>query len=75
MLIAGAQELDKALTIMKPYVDKAYDNAAHGAHGRHFPLQFAWSSKKLTSLDDFKHQKILNLARAIDSSNASAPTA
>ncbi|HTG21972.1 MAG TPA: TRAP transporter substrate-binding protein DctP, partial [Reyranella sp.] len=59
MLITSTQELDKALAIMKPYVDKAYDKRGSTVLSTYyFPLQFAWSSKKLTSLDDFKGQKI-----------------
>ena len=59
MLITSTQELDKALAVMKPYVDKAYDKRGSTVLTTYyFPLQFAWSSKKLTSLDDFKGQKI-----------------
>ena len=44
---------------MKPYIDKAYDKlGATVLTTYYFPLQFAWSTKKLGSLDDFKGQKI-----------------
>jgi TRAP-type C4-dicarboxylate transport system substrate-binding protein len=59
MLVTNRQEFDKALAVMKPYVDKAYDKrGATVLATYYFPLQIAWSSKKLTSLDDFKGQKI-----------------
>ena len=59
MLITNRQEFDKALAVMKPYVDKAYDKRGSTVLSTYyFPLQIAWSSKKLTSLDDFKGQKI-----------------
>jgi TRAP-type C4-dicarboxylate transport system substrate-binding protein len=59
MLITSTQEFDKALAVMKPYVDKAYDKRGSTVLSTYyFPLQIAWSSKKLTSLDDFKGQKI-----------------
>jgi len=59
MLVTNRQEFDKALAVMKPYVDKAYDKrGATLLSTYYYPLQIAWSSKKLTSLDDFKGQKI-----------------
>jgi TRAP-type C4-dicarboxylate transport system substrate-binding protein len=59
MLITNTAELEKALAVMKPYVDKAYDKlGATVLTTYYFPLQFAWSTKKLGSLDDFKGQKI-----------------
>ncbi|MBN9089942.1 MAG: TRAP transporter substrate-binding protein DctP [Reyranella sp.] len=59
MLITSTAELDKAIAVMKPYVDKAYDKrGATVLATYYFPLQFAWSTKKLASLDDFKGQKI-----------------
>jgi TRAP-type C4-dicarboxylate transport system substrate-binding protein len=59
MLITNRQEFDKALAVMKPYVEKAYDKRGSTVLSTYyFPLQIAWSSKKLTSLDEFKGQKI-----------------
>jgi TRAP-type C4-dicarboxylate transport system substrate-binding protein len=59
MLITTTQEFEKALAIMKPYVDKAYDKKGVTVLTTYyFPVQFAWSAKKLTSLDDLKGQKI-----------------
>ena len=59
MLVTNRQEFDKALAVMKTYVDKAYEKRDSIVISTYyFPLQFAWSSKKLTSLDDFKGQKI-----------------
>jgi TRAP-type C4-dicarboxylate transport system substrate-binding protein len=59
MLITTAQEFEKALAIMKPYVERAYDKKGVTVLTTYyFPMQIAWSSKKLTSLDDMKGQKI-----------------
>lgn len=59
MLITNAQEFEKALAIMKPYVERAYDKrGAVLLSTYYFPVQIAWSSKKLTSLDELKGQKI-----------------
>ena len=59
MLITSPQEFEKALAIMKPYVEKAYTKKGVTLLTTYyFPVQFAWSSKKLMSLDDFKGQKI-----------------
>ena len=59
MLITNAQEFEKALAIMKPYVAKAYDKKGSTVLSTYyFPVQIAWSSKKLTSLEDLKGQKI-----------------
>src|SRR6188474_1454747 len=59
MLITNAQEFEKALAIMKPYVEKAYDKkGATVLATYYFPVQIAWSNKKLTSLEDLKGQKI-----------------
>ncbi len=52
MLITNAQEFEKALAIMKPYVEKAYDKkGAVLLSTYYFPVQIAWSNKKLASLD------------------------
>ncbi|MGD9881422.1 MAG: TRAP transporter substrate-binding protein DctP [Reyranella sp.] len=59
MLITNAQEFEKAIAVMKPYVEKAYDKkGATLLATYYFPLQIAWSNKKLTSLDELKGQKI-----------------
>ena len=59
MLITNAQEFEKALAIMKPYVERAYDKkGATVLATYYFPVQIAFSSKKLTSLDELKGQKI-----------------
>lgn len=59
MLVTTREEFDKALAVMKPYVERAYDKrGATMLATYYYPLQIAWSSKKLTSLDDFKGQKI-----------------
>src|SRR5690242_19910307 len=46
MLITTTQEFEKALAIMKPYVEKAYDKKGVTLLTTYyFPVQFAWSSK------------------------------
>src|SRR6476469_10670214 len=46
MLITNAQEFEKALAIMKPYVAKAYDKKGSTVLATYyFPVQIAWSSK------------------------------
>lgn len=59
MLVTSAPEFEKALGIMKPYITKAFDKkGATLLANYYFPMQISWSSRKLTSLDDFKGQKI-----------------
>ena len=59
MLITSAAEFEKALAVMRPYLERAFDKKGVTLLANYyFPMQIAWSSKKLTSLDDFKNQKI-----------------
>jgi len=59
MLVTSTAEFEKALAVMKPYVERAYDKKGSTVLiTYYFPMQIAWSSKKLTSLEDFKGQKI-----------------
>jgi len=59
MLVTSTAEFEKALAVMKPYVERAYDKKGSTVLTTYyFPMQIAWSSKKLTSLEDFKGQKI-----------------
>ncbi|WP_428667340.1 TRAP transporter substrate-binding protein DctP [Reyranella sp.] len=59
MLITSTTEFERALAVMKPYVERAYDKKGSTVLSTYyFPMQIAWSSKKLTSLDEFKGQKI-----------------
>jgi TRAP-type C4-dicarboxylate transport system substrate-binding protein len=59
MLITSAPEFEKAMAVMRPYAERAYDKkGATLLANYYFPMQIAWSSKKLTSLDEFKGQKI-----------------
>ncbi|HSH99578.1 MAG TPA: TRAP transporter substrate-binding protein DctP [Reyranella sp.] len=59
MLITTTTEFEKALAVMKPYVERAYDKKGSTVVTTYyFPMQIAWSNKKLTSLEDFKGQKI-----------------
>jgi TRAP-type C4-dicarboxylate transport system substrate-binding protein len=59
MLVTSTAEFEKALAVMKPYVERAYDKKGSTVLSTYyFPMQIAWSSKKLASLEDFKGQKI-----------------
>lgn len=59
MLIQSLDEYRKAATIMEPYLQKAFERKGVIVLGQYlYPYQVAFSSKKLTSLGDFKGQKI-----------------
>jgi len=59
MLIQSRAEYDKAAAIMEPYLQKAFEKKGVQVLGQYlYPYQVAFSSKKLTSLADFKGQKI-----------------
>ena len=45
MLITNTAEFEKALAVMKPYVDKAYDKRGSTVLSTYyFPMQIAWSA-------------------------------
>lgn len=59
MLMNTPQEFAAALDVMRPYVERAY--AAKGIvvlGGYYYPLQVAWSRRKLESLADLQGQKM-----------------
>lgn len=59
MLIRSPEEYQKAAAIMAPYLEKAFEKKGAVVIGQYiYPYQVAFSSKKLTSLADFKGQKI-----------------
>lgn len=59
MLIQSAAEYQKAAAIMEPYLQKAFEKKGAIVLGQYlYPYQVAFSTKKLTSLADFKGQKI-----------------
>lgn len=59
MLLRTLAEYEKAATIMKPYLEKAFEKKGVLVLGQYlYPFQVAFSSKKLTSLADIKGQKI-----------------
>jgi TRAP-type C4-dicarboxylate transport system substrate-binding protein len=59
MLIRSPEEYQKAAAIMAPYLEKAFEKKGAVVLGQYiYPYQVAFSSKKLTSLADFKGQKI-----------------
>jgi len=54
---------------MKPYVEKVYDKkGAVLLSTYYFPVQIAWSSKKLTSLEDLKARRSVPPRRSRSSS-------
>jgi TRAP-type C4-dicarboxylate transport system substrate-binding protein len=59
MLINTREEFETAARIMHPYLEKAYARKGMLVLGAYiFPLQVAWSSKKLTSLAEMKGRKM-----------------
>lgn len=59
MLITTHEEMAKASAIVLPYLEAAYAKKNIVLLGYYFyPLQSAWSRKKLTSLDDLKDTKM-----------------
>ena len=59
MLITSTAEFEKAQAIMRPYIVAAYAKKGMAVLGDYyFPLQVPFSSKKFTSLDDMKGQKM-----------------
>jgi TRAP-type C4-dicarboxylate transport system substrate-binding protein len=58
MLIATAEDFDKAVAVIRPYFEAAYAAKGVVLLGQYyFPLQVAWSRNKLASLADIKGQK------------------
>src|SRR5690348_3747345 len=59
MLIRSRDEYAKAAGVVDPYLEKAFGKKGLVVLGQYlYPYQVAFSSKKLTSLADFKGQKI-----------------
>ena len=59
MLIRSREEYDKAAAIMTPHLEKAFGRKGLVVLGQYlYPYQVAYSRNKLTSLADFKGQKI-----------------
>jgi TRAP-type C4-dicarboxylate transport system substrate-binding protein len=59
MLLRTLSDYDKAAAIMNPFLVKAFEKKGLVVLGQYlYPFQVAYSSKKLTSLADFKGQKI-----------------
>jgi len=59
MLIRSREEYDKAAAVMTPYLEKAFGRKGLVVLGQYlYPYQVAYSRGKLTSLADFKGQKI-----------------
>jgi TRAP-type C4-dicarboxylate transport system substrate-binding protein len=59
MLIRSRVEYDKAAAIMTPHLEKAFGRKGLVVLGQYlYPYQVAYSRNKLTSLADFKGQKI-----------------
>lgn len=59
MLLRNMEEFEKVQAAMKPYIERAFEKQGVVVLGHYtFPFQVAWSTKKLTTLDDFKGQKM-----------------
>jgi len=59
MLLRTLSDYDKAAAIMNPYLVKAFEKKGLLVLGQYlYPFQVAYSSRKLTTLADFKGQKI-----------------
>lgn len=59
MLIRNRDEYDKAAAVMTPHLEKAFAKKGLVVLGQYlYPYQVAYSRSKLTSLADFKGQKI-----------------
>jgi TRAP-type C4-dicarboxylate transport system substrate-binding protein len=59
MLMNTREEFEKAAKIVYPYLERAYAKKGMLTLGYYFyPLQVAWSSKKITSLADMKGRKM-----------------
>jgi TRAP-type C4-dicarboxylate transport system substrate-binding protein len=58
MLISNRDEFDKAEAIMRPYIDRAFAKQDVLVLGRFvFPFQVAFTTKKLSNLEEFAGQK------------------
>ncbi len=59
MLLQSYQDLDKAMTILRPHLDDAYGKRGIVVLGQYaYPLQVIWGKKKITSLADIKGLKL-----------------
>jgi TRAP-type transport system periplasmic protein len=59
MLLSNKEEFNKAQKVMQPYIKRAFEKQGVVVLGYYtFPFQVAWSTKKLTTLNDFKGQKM-----------------
>lgn len=59
LLLNTRAEYDTAENILRPYVEKAFDDQGVVVLGHYlFPLQVGFSTKKLTTLADFEGQKM-----------------
>ena len=59
MLIQSYEDFAKADAVLKPYIEKAYQDKGSTLLASYtYPLQFIWGRKKLESLDDIKGMKL-----------------
>lgn len=59
MLLQSEQDLDKAMTILRPHLDDAYGKRGIVVLGQYaYPFQVIWGRKKITSLADIKGLKL-----------------
>jgi TRAP-type C4-dicarboxylate transport system substrate-binding protein len=59
MLLQSPQDLEKAMTILRPHLDDAYGKRGIVVLGQYsYPFQVLWGRKKITSLADIKGSKL-----------------
>jgi len=59
MLIQSYHDFAKADAVLKPYIEKAYQQKGSTLLASYtYPLQFMWGRRKLASLDDIKGMKL-----------------
>ena len=59
MLLQSADDLAKAMAIVRPYLDAAYGKRGMEVLGQYsYPFQVLWGKKKITSLADIKGLKL-----------------
>jgi TRAP-type transport system periplasmic protein len=59
MLLQSDQDLEKAMSILRPHLDEAYGKRGIVVLGQYaYPFQVIWGKKKITSLADIKGLKL-----------------
>jgi TRAP-type C4-dicarboxylate transport system substrate-binding protein len=59
MLLQNSQDLEKAMTILRPHLDDAYGKRGIVVLGQYaYPFQVIWGKKRITSLADIEDMKL-----------------